>query len=534
MNRHTLILIVWFLSAALVYAEYCYFWQLKWYRIDRFRDYLSTKQGKYLLNNRYVIARTILAIFLFITVPFNHTILLYSIGTIFIFDILHVIWRKYRGVYRRPSMSIKALIIIMSAVILEYIVYAITKDWIFILLMSALRLYILSLIVIAINWLTDQIKRIYFRKAENKLKKYPKLIRIGITGSYGKTSVKELLAQILSHSYHVAYTPKNTNSDIGISKFILATDFSNIDICIIEMGAYNKGDIKLVCDIVHPTIGILTAINQQHLSLFGSIQNIQSTKYELLRSIPKSGVSITNADNRLCMEWVAELESKVLTFGIESENHPNCLIESANQKGDTLEIRYSLHMEKSEEKMQVQTKVIGEHQATNIAACILAAKTVGMSNEKIATAIESLTQPDQLLKIFSFGKATIIDDSYNSNPDGFKAALELIGSFPSSRRRVVLTRGMHELGSESSELHERIGNEISFFADELVIITPDFASDMKRGILEKYHTVVKEIFETEELMNFVKNLKDENVVVLIENKVPDTVRELYSSNNQST
>ena len=517
------------MGAALVYAEYCYFWQLKWYRIDRFRDYLGTTQGRYLLNNRYVIARTLISIVLFAWVPFNHEIVLYSIGAIFFLDIVHIIWRKYRGLYRRPTISLKALLIIASAISTEYILYRVTRDWVFILLISALRLYVLSLIVIGINWTTNQIKHIYFTRAERKLQKYPKLIKIGITGSYGKTSVKELLSQVLSHSYRVASTPKNINSDIGISKFILSTDFSNIDVCIVEMGAYNKGDITLVCDIVHPTIGILTAINQQHLSLFGSIENIQTTKYELLRSIPKMGVSITNADNRLCMQYVGDLESTVYTFGSEPENSPTCLVEWSKQKDEKLQIHYKLQLDQPEEKIEVEPSVIGEHQAMNIASCILAAKAIGMPTEKIISAVNELKQPEQSIKIYSFGKATVIDDSYNSNPDGFKAALQLLSSFPSIRKRIVITRGMQELGSESSGLHEIIGNEISFLADELVIITPDFAADLKRGILEKYHTTTKEIFDIEELVNFIKNLKDEDVVILLENRVPDQVHSVLMS-----
>lgn len=528
MNGQLLLFTLWFLSAILVYAEYCYFWQLKWYRIDRFKDYLGTKQGLQLLNNRYVIYRTIASILLFFWVPFNHeAFLIYSIGTIFLLDILYVVWRKYKGLYRRPNFSIKALVIIASAIGAEYVVYILTKDWVFVLLISALRLYALSFIVVIINWVTNQIKRVYFKAAEKKLAQYSKLIKIGITGSYGKTSVKELLSQILSHTYRVACTPKNVNSDIGISKFILSTDFSAVDVCIVEMGAYNKGDIQLVCDIVHPTIGILTAINQQHLSLFGSIENIQTTKYELLRSIPKTGVSITNADNRLCMQYTKELESKLLTFGSEPENNPNCLIQSAEQQKNKLEIQYVLRIGETTEKLAVTASVIGEHQAANIAPCILVAKTIGMSTSSIIDAVNTLTQPAQSIKIFSFGKATIIDDSYNSNPDGFKAALQLLGTFPSSKRRIVITRGMHELGSESADAHERIGNEISFFADELIIITPDFAADLERGILEKYQTAIKKIFNAEELVQFVENLKNEEVVILIENRIPEAVRLLY-------
>ncbi|HRH23863.1 MAG TPA: Mur ligase family protein [Candidatus Magasanikbacteria bacterium] len=525
--KESILYLIWFLSAVLMYAEYCYFWQLKWYRIDRFNDFISTKQGKSLITDPYTVMRILVAIVLFAWQLRVNTMINYAILDIFIVDIIYIAYRKFKGHYRRPKLSIKAGLIIVGSLIIEYLVYAFTRNWSLVLLVSSIRLAIISFVVIGINWTTNQIKRIYFKTAEQKLKKYPNLIKIGITGSYGKTSVKELLTQLLSQKYKVKCTPKNTNSDIGISKFILATDFSNVDICVVEMGAYNKGDIKLVCDIVHPSIGILTAINQQHLSLFGSIENIQSTKYELLYAIPKTGLAITNADNALCMQFITDLKSKVQTFGTEVPHHPDCLIESVWSRNAGLDVQYAFNTDGVIEKMNVHPPVIGEYQAVNIAPCILVARHLGMTSEQITTAVNKLTQPDQSIKVYEFGKAIIIDDTYNSNPDGFKAALDLLGGFPTEKRKIVITRGMLELGTESEELHEKIGNEISFLAGELVIITPDFADAMKRGIIEKYHTTVHDMYETEEIVKFVESLKNEEVVILIENRIPDVVRQLY-------
>lgn len=518
---------VWFVSAVLIYAEYCYFWQLKWYRADRFKDLLSTKQGKALIADPYTVVKILVAIILFAWWPGNSTQYSYAIFDIFLIDIVYTLFRKFKGQYRRPKFSLKAGLIIAVSIGLEYLTYVATRDWSLTLLVSSVRLIVLSFVVVGINAITNQIKRIYFRAAERKLKQYKKLIKIGITGSYGKTSVKELLAQVLSKDFKVAFTPKNINSDIGISRFILGKDFSDVDVAIFEIGAYNKGDIQLVCDIVHPTIGVLTAINQQHLSLFGSIENIQTAKYELLRAIPESGLSITNADNRLCMQYAKELESRVETFGGEPENNPTILVGEIKHKEGHLEVYYEVARQGKKEKLHVTPAVIGEHQAFNIAPCILVAQELGLSVEKIIDTLNSITQPEQSIKIYTFGKSIVIDDSYNSNPSGFKAALELLGTFPSKHHRVVITRGMHELGDQSSELHERIGNEISFFADELVIITPDFADDIKRGVLEKYQAAVKEIYDTTDLIAYIKNLENQEAVILFENRIPENVRELF-------
>jgi len=526
MDTSIMLHLLWFSSAILVYAEYCYLWQLKWYRFDRFRDFLSTKQGRAVLKNPYVLCRT--AIILVLLLFRSELNIIHSIaGIIFFADIVYIVYRKFQGVYRRPVLSIKAVGIVVIAIFIEYLSFLFTQEWTVVLTLSVLRLYIMSLIVIGMDMITGQIKKIYFFFAKKKLAQYPHMIKIGITGSYGKTSVKELLTQILSHSFQVVSTPKNVNSDIGIAQFILSTDFSKIEICIVEMGAYNVGDIALSCDIVKPQISILTAINAQHLSLFGSIENTQRAKFEILQAIPKTGLGITNADSPLCMEHVHTLDSNIATFGFEEDNKPNCLIQSVEIKKDkTFDATYSLDFQDKKETFTVNTSLVGEHQASNLAPCILVATHLGMKTSEIINAIARIKNPTHAFNIFQYGQATIIDDSYNSNPDGFKSALNILAKFSSAKKKIVITRGMHELGSMSDDLHERIGNEISFVADELVLITPDFVNPICKGILEKYHTKIYKIFDTNDLIHHITKFKDLDVVILIENRVPPAVHQL--------
>lgn len=528
MDTWIVIHFLWLTSATLVYAEYCYLWQLKWYRFDRFKDFLSTKQGRAVLKNPYILFRTLIILVLLL-LRLDIALVQLVTGMIFGVDIIYIAYRKFQGMYRRPILSVKAIGIVIIAIFIEYLTFLFTQEWLVLLILSVLRLYIMSLVVIGVDTITGQIKKIYFFIAKRKLAQYPHMIKIGITGSYGKTSVKELLTQILSNSFRVVSTPKNVNSDIGIAQFILSTNFSKTEVCIVEMGAYNIGDIALSCDIVKPNIGILTAINAQHLSLFGSIQNTQRAKFEILQAIPKTGLCITNADDQLCMEHIGTLESKVVTFGSEEENEPNCLIKSVEIKKDgTFDATYLLDFQNKKETFTVHTSLIGEHQANNLAPCILIATHLGMKISEISDAIAHITNPTHALNIFQYGRTTIIDDSYNSNPDGFKSALNTLAGFPSSKKKIVITRGMHELGSMSDDLHERIGNEISFVADELVLITPDFVNSIRKGILEKYHTEIHEIFDTNELIDYITKFKDDEAVILIENRVPPAVHKLFT------
>lgn len=524
---NTSIAILWLISAVIDYANFCYVWQLKWYRWDRIRDFLSTIQGKKFLFRYDFVYRVPIAILLFFW-PINDSLFLKKLIVFFLlFDVLIRVYKYYKKENRRPIFSLKASIIILTSIGIEALWVFSSRDLDVLIFALLIRLLIISFVVVSFNTFTNLFKHYYFFRAEKKLKQYKNLKVIGITGSYGKTTVKELLYQMLSSKFEVIKTPKNTNSDIGISKFILNTDFTQADIFIVEMGAYNKGDIQLVCDIVHPSIGILTAINEQHLSLFGSIKNTQSAKYELLRALPKDGLAITNSDNPYCREFLDELSSEVVTFGTDAEYNPTCLIDgiTSNQKG--IYVKGVVDWKNVDKGRGIQTKLRGEHNILNLAPCILVATYLDFTSDEIILIAENIENPENLMSVYQYGKATIIDDSHNSNPDGFIAALQVLSRYPSEKKRIVITRGMLELGDMSFELHEKIGGEIAFVADELVIITPDFAEPLKRGVVKKYRTDILEKFSIDGLLDYVKSLKNINSVILLENKIPEAIKKEF-------
>lgn len=511
---------LWFFNTIIDYSYYLYFWQLKWYRLDRYLDFLSTEQGKRFIFRRDYIIRTAFAFLIFLW-PINEIFLIkIFIIAFYLLDFIYLNLKRKRGHLYRPVFSLKVFIIISAVIFTELSFILFYRSWHIVLLALILRPILIALVVLFINFLTNLSKKIFFIKAKNKIKKYKKLKIIGITGSYGKSTTKEFLFEILSKSFKVIKTPENINSDIGVTKFILNHDFSDYDIFIVEIGAYKKGDVKLLCDIVHPNIGILTAINEQHLSLFGSIKNTQEAKYELLNSLAKSGLAITNSDNKYCREFIGQPKAKILTFGMEEEYKPNLLIEEAKMKNGEMTFSVKTFFDNHDCQADLKTKVLGVYNTLNIAPCILVALYLKMSRETIINAINSLKNPHKILDIFDYGKAVIIDASYNSNPDGFKADLEILNSYPSDKKRIVFTRGMLELGKRSEELHEEIGGEIAYMADELVIITSDFALPLKKGVGKKYNTEVKTILDHKDLLNYLKSLKNENVVILLENRIP--------------
>lgn len=526
---HLAIIALWGLSALLDYLDFASILQLKEYRLDRLRDFWKSQQGQQYVRRYGLVWRTLLCtVLLFWPVNPNITIRYILLG-LFSIDALRLMYVVVKHKLRRPKPTIKALSIIAATFLLEVGLALYKHSWDAVFGLVIFRPFLIALVTFASNKITEQLKNWYVYRAAGKLAKYPNLTIIGITGSYGKSTVKEYTSHILSKKFRVLKTPGNINTDIGVALFLLRQNLAEADVLVVEMGAYKIGEIDKICQMVKPKIAILTAIIEQHLILFGSIKNVQQAKYELLRSIPADGLVITNADNQYCTEFLGELTCKnQQTFGEELDNRPTLMIEESAYRNGFASGRYTYHGH----NWHITAPVVGAHQINNLAPVVMVATHLGMSQEEITVACATLPAGDHGLKIFQFGQATIIDDSYNSNPNGFTAALEVLGSFPSTQSRVVITRGMMELGERHEELHETIAEEIAFYADTLVIITPDAAEPLKRGIKrlnQKFHLAVEEMFDQAALRNYLLGLKETSSVILLENRMPESVRSLFTS-----
>ena len=527
------IALLWLSSAALDFGELLYIAQLKEYRLDKLRDFFSTKQGKRFWFNYTRMMRIILAVVALLWPVNDVPTIKYMLMALLIVDITYGIYVGFRHHFMRPVFTKKIAAIIAVALCLEFIILSVTRDWAMPFLLLIIRVFLLTMVVGGFAYPTRLVKKVLIQMAKKKIDANRDHLKIiGITGSYGKSTVKEFVAQLLSKKYKVLKTPKNINTEIGVANFILKSDLSDIEVFVVEMGAYTMGEIKLICDMVHPDVGVLTAINEQHLALFGDIRNTQKAKYELLRSLPKNGLAIVNNDNEYCREFLDEIDAQVLTYGAEEEYSPTLHITNIEVQKKEKSISGKVNIYGMEYGMQIP--VTGRHNAWNFAAAGLVAGNLGMTFEEIRDQSKKLELPERTLQEYGYGSCTIIDDSYNANPDGFKAALEHLGGFPSSRSRIVITRGMAELGPRSTDLHEEIGGEIDFVADSLVIISEDHSDALQRGVVGKYRTDILLRYETDGLLKYVKSLKHTDSVILLESRIPQIVyNELLGTNESS-
>ncbi len=362
------------------------------------------------------------------------------------------------------------------------------------------------------------------RKRINTLK--PKII--GITGSYGKTSTKYILQQILSKKYNTLMTPDSYNTPMGICKVIRGDLAHEHEMFIVEMGAYKQGDIKELCRLAPPTIGILTAVGPQHLERFKSIKNTAKAKYELIEALPPEGLAVINYDNDICAELADNTTSvSVIRYSMEAKHSENELISykatniTQNDKG----LSFSVSDDETG-PVEVKTKLLGKHNVSNILAAIAVSRKCGMSFDEIRSALETLEPVPHRLELKpSVTGVTVIDDSFNSNPEGARAALEVLTDFvrENGGKKVLVTPGMVELGDREYDENKRLGIHAAKVCDLVILVGNETTVPILEGLKhenfpEKQICKVKNLSDAQ--AQLAQNLKPGDVV-LFENDLPD-------------
>jgi UDP-N-acetylmuramoyl-tripeptide--D-alanyl-D-alanine ligase len=382
----------------------------------------------------------------------------------------------------------------------------------------------------------------YLRKAKNKLSLFKKkndgLKIIGVTGSYGKTTVKECLAAMLKEKYNVLATPENINTPIGVARLILNNLTEHHEIFIVEMGAYARGDIKKMCDLVYPQIGVLTGINESHLEKFNTIENTIKTKFELIESLPKEGLAIINGDNKYCSEQVLDASKKITKSAkckiklyfteyldrTKSEDSTNVdLIPVKLINYQQLESISKFAIIKENIKAEFEVKLLGKHNILNILPGVLIGEKLGLNAHQIQEGIKSIKPvPHRLQPIMSKNNILVIDDAYNGNPDGAIAAIEVLDNF-NERRKIFATPGLVELGESGGEVHKKIGLRLADTADLVLLIQNSNTKFFLQGLKEKEYPDDKiKIYQSSQMMqDDLKNILRANDVILFQNDWPD-------------
>ncbi len=382
--------------------------------------------------------------------------------------ILSSFWR-----FKYPKFTKKIIVISLVSIFLAILMFS--KGFYF----SVFLLIIFVPLILQIPTIIWRNR--FLEKARKKREQFKDLIVIGITGSYGKTSTKEFLATILSEKFNVLKTKEHQNSEVGISQCILDRLSLSHEVFVVEMGAYDRGGIKLLCDITQPKIGVLTGINEQHLALFGSQENIIKTKFELIESLPEDGIAFFNGKNKYCLDLYQQTKVKKILYGKE-------------------------------------VVFPGEE---NILGAMAIAKELGMNESEISKAVKKIENKFPGIKIKKgINGLNIIDATYSANPDGVIAHLDYLKTWKG--KKVIVMSCLIELGKVSKEVHQRIGQKISQVCDLAIITTKERFKEIKDGSVSSTQggAEVLLIEDSKEIFEKIKKFNGKDDIILLESRVP--------------
>ena len=362
----------------------------------------------------------------------------------------------------------------------------------------------------------------YRNEAISILRSKPELKVIGITGSYGKTSTKHYLHRILSEHYDVLMTPGSYNTPMGVIRTVreMMKPYHEVFIC--EMGAKQTGDIKEICDIVHPQTGIITAVGPMHLESFKTIENVQATKFELADALPPDGFAVINND----FEWCANRKTEnveTARYGVSSTagcDYSACDI-TYSADGTSFAVECP-----DGGRFELKTRLVGECNISNLVAAVVVALRMGLSHEEIRRAVESIEQVEHRLSVKRTpGGITIIDDAFNSNPVGSRMAVDVLSQFKGGQR-IIVTPGMIELGTEQEALNRALGKHIGNSVDLAIVVGNYNREALVSGILDsgfdkKNLHVVDTFADSQVLLSKILKPGD---TVLYENDLPDSFK----------
>ncbi len=318
---------------------------------------------------------------------------------------------------------------------------------------------------------------------------HPGLQVIGVTGSVGKTTCKELIASVLSARYRVLKSTGNLNTEIGLPLSLAGLEAGH-QAAVLEMGMTARGDIALLCRIAPPCIGVVTSIAPVHLERLGSLGAIAAAKGELLEALPPDGVAIVNGDSPWAHRLAARTRARVVFYGLS----PQCQVRGEGLESHGLD-GISFYLCARGERVPVRSPMPGRHNLHNLLAAAAVALEMGMTLEEVASAL-ACARTDLRLRVVEGPRgSTIIDDSYNASPPSVLAALDLLGELPG--RRLALLGDMRELGPADEEGHRQVGVRAAATTDVLLLVG-ERAPLMAEAAREAGHRDVRVLLDKEE------------------------------------
>jgi UDP-N-acetylmuramoyl-tripeptide--D-alanyl-D-alanine ligase len=519
-----------------------FLWQLKEYRVDRMIAHLKTWQGKKLIFGWVPGIKWSLFLLFIILYFYPSTDFLFYFFMVFTFMVYYAegignLLELQRRGWRKPKWTAKAIFIVATGLIFTLLIILVSRGMFAAFIIGDKLLpIVMTVMVILLNIPITLYKKLIAWKAAKKMAELNNLTVIGITGSYGKTSTKEFLASILSSKFNILKTEESINTEIGVAKTILSKLTSKHEVFIVEMGAYKRGEIAAICGITHPKIGIITGINQQHIGLFGSIENTMDTKFELIKSLQMSGFAIFNSANKYVQKMADRARKERSDLSIWNYKR----VDNANFTGKNLLCAYDIKVEADKlsfklsyhgQTLTCETKLLGAQHVENVLGAACACLTLGFPFKELETAISKLDSPAKTMRLVSSGtKAILVDDTYNANPDGVLAALEYMKILKGVK--ILVLTPLIELGESADNIHKILGKKAAEICDPILLTNLNYINSFTAGASAVAHGEKKiQIVNSTVGQKIISQHLKEDGVVVFEGRESGRILELLLSKN---
>jgi len=518
------LLLFWFFRSIRYILFWIYLWQLKQYHRGRFSSHFRTEKGKELLLQPAQILKIGLIAVSIISLFFlsSDYLLFFPLILLLIYFLESVLYFKRLSdkKVKNPILTKKTLFLSTVVVLISFFYPFLFIKNIFwlsfaILAFDILLPLVVSIVVLLFQPLADYYRLSLQRKAKQKISVFSKnnLTVIAVTGSYGKTSTKEYLTKILSDKFNVLSTKEHRNTEVGIPLSILNDLKPNHEVFIVEMGAYDKGTIKRICNFVKPEIGIVTGVNEQHLALFKSMDNLLSAEggKELLECLPKDGLIVANGENKYCQDLYKSAKIRKLIYSYSSVKDVDVKKES---------VSFSI------DNQGFQANVFGKHNILNLLAGIFVAKELGMNLKEISKAISKINSEQASFKVFKSKEGiNIIDSTYSANPNGVIADLDYLEIY--SGKKVIVMPCLIELGQAAKEVHQKIGKKIAEVCDLAIITTSEHFEDIKKSAIKNgmKEDDIKQLSDTNLIIGNLKSFCQKDDSILLEGRLAKNISE---------
>ena len=368
--------------------------------------------------------------------------------------------------------------------------------------------------------LETAIQRGFKRQARHRLENRPDLTVIGITGSYGKTSTKFILAELLRQKYNVYATPSSYNTPMGLCLAVNEHLKPEHQVLVLEYGIRYPGDMDELCDIAEPDASIVTTVGVAHLETMGTQDNIAAEKGILVERTSADGPAVLNVDD----DRVAAMTERAAgpVWRVSTEEHPDADITATNISYDTSGTAFDV-TDDTGTTVSFQTELLGEHNVLNVLLAVALGRSMGLRLRQMAHAARRLDPVEHRLQLRQRGDVTIIDDAFNSNPVGARNAVEILSEMGEGRR-IIVTPGMVELGDRQWDENKALGKFIAKHnLDLAVLIGNEQTAPIQEGLSAGQfpHDRVKVFPSLAEAQDFLKKHLESGDVVLYENDLPD-------------